>query len=352
MKLETLLPLGKVDPGLREPAAAFDLHTIGRESLKAEELGYDSIMFEETKFDPYVVMALAANATRKVGIGTAVAIAFPRSPAVTAMSAWTLQSLSGGRFTLGLGTQVRAHIERRYGFKWAPAGPWMREYVLAVKEIWRAWQNSDQPNFSGQHYNINLTVPLFDPGPIDVPHIPIHLAAVNPYMCEVAGEVSEGLRPHPVCTADYIKNVMWPAVHRGAAKSSRSITDFSMSIKPLIATAPDEEGLQIKIRDIRARVAFYASTPAYRTAFEAHGLESLADDLKLLSRAQRWEEMPSQISDDVLHQFACVGTYDNIVPILKDRYRDIVTNVEFSIPVNTPEDGDILRAMISELRIV
>jgi probable F420-dependent oxidoreductase len=350
MKLETLLPLGKVDPGLREPAAPFDLHTIGRESLKAEELGYDSIMFEETKFDPYVVMALAANATRKVGIGTAVAIAFPRSPAVTAMSAWTLQSLSGGRFILGLGTQVRAHIERRYGLKWSPAGPWMREYVLAVKEIWRAWQNSEQPDFSGQHYNINLTVPLFDPGPIDTPDIPIHLAAVNSYMCEVAGEVSEGLRPHPICTAEYIKNVMWPAVHRGAAKSSRSIKDFSMSIKPLIATAPDEESLQAKIRDIRARVAFYASTPAYRAAFEAHGLESLADELKLLSRAQRWEEMPSRISDDVLNRYACVGTYENIAAILKDRYSDIVTNVEFSIPVSTPEDGDILRGMISELR--
>ena len=350
MKLETLLPLGKVDPGLREPAAPFDLHSIDRESLKAEELGYDSIMFEETKFDPYVVMALAANATRKVGIGTAVAIAFPRSPAVTAMSAWTLQSLSGGRFILGLGTQVRAHIERRYGLKWSPAGPWMREYVLAVKEIWRAWQNSEQPDFSGQHYNINLTVPLFDPGPIDTPYIPIHLAAVNSYMCEVAGEVSEGLRPHPVCTAEYIKKVMWPGVHRGAAKSSRSIKDFSMSIKPLIATAPDEESLQGKIKDVRARVAFYASTPAYRAAFEAHGLESLADELKLLSRAQRWEEMPSRISDDVLNQYACVGTYDNIVAILKDRYADIVTNVEFSIPVNTPEDGDILRGMIRELR--
>jgi probable F420-dependent oxidoreductase len=350
MKVDTLLPLGKVDPGLREPSQPFNLQTVPEQALSAEKIGFDNIMFEETKHDPYAVMALAAHATRKVGIGTAVAIAFPRSPAVTAMSAWTLQSLSGGRFTLGLGTQVRAHIERRYGFKWTPAGPWMREYVLAVKEIWRAWQNSDQPNFSGQHYNINLTVPLFDPGPIDVPHIPIHLAAVNPYMCEVAGEVSEGLRPHPVCTAGYIENVMWPAVHRGAAKSSRSIVDFSMSIKPLIATAPDEDGLQIKIRDIRARVAFYASTPAYRTAFEAHGLESLADDLKLLSRAQRWKEMPSQISDDVLHQFACVGTYDNIVPILKDRYSGIVTNVEFSIPVNTPEDGDILRAMISELR--
>lgn len=350
MKLETLLPLGKVDPGLREPEIPFDLHSIGSESLKVEELGYDSIMFEETKHDPYVVMGLAARATKTVGIGTAVAIAFPRSPAVTAMSAWTLQALSRGRFTLGLGTQVRAHIERRFGFKWSAAGPWMREYVLAVKEIWRAWQSSEQPNFFGKHYNISLTVPLFDPGPIEFPSIPIHLAAVNPFMCQVSGEVADGLRPHPVCTAEYIQKVMWPAVREGALKTSRTSNDFSMSIKPLIATAADEDGLQKKIRDIRARVAFYASTPAYRSAFAYHGLGDLADELKLLSRAQRWEEMPGFISDEVLNQYACVGTYDDITDILTKRYKDVITHCEFSIPVRNSKDHGILRDMVSTLR--
>ena len=350
MKLETLLPLGKVDPGLREPEVAFDLQTIGSESLKVESLGYDNVMFEETKYDPYIAMALAANATQTVGIGTAVAIAFPRSPAVTAMSAWTIQALSGGRFTLGLGTQVRAHIERRFGLKWSAAGPWIREYVLAVKEIWRAWQCSEQPNFSGQHYNINLSVPLFDPGPIEFPDIPIHLAAVKPFMCRVAGEVADGLRPHPVCTADYIQNVMWPAVRKGATNENWDVDDFSMSIKPLIATAPDEDQLQHKIRDIRARVAFYASTPAYRPAFAHHGLGDLADKLKLLSRAQKWEEMPKFISDEVLNQYACVGTYDEITGILARRYKDVVTHCEFSIPVSTPEDHKTLREMVVALR--
>jgi probable F420-dependent oxidoreductase len=352
MKLETLLPLGKVDPGLREPELCFDLRTIDSESLKVEALGYDSIMFEETKHDPYIAMALAANATETVGIGTAVAIAFPRSPAVTAMSAWTIQTLSGGRFTLGLGTQVRAHIERRFGFKWYAAGPWMREYVLAVKEIWRAWQQSEQPNFKGQHYNINLTVPLFDPGPIDFPNIPIHLAAVNPVMCRVAGEVADGLRPHPVCTAEYIRNVMWPAVHKGMAKEGRVANDFSMSIKPLVATAQNENTLKKKIRDIRARVAFYASTPAYRPAFAYHGLGDLADELKLLSRAQRWEEMPGFISDETLNLYACVGTYDVITNVIAERYKDVITHCEFSIPVRTAEDYGILQDMVSTLRDV
>jgi probable F420-dependent oxidoreductase len=196
----------------------------------------------------------------------------------------------------------------------------MREYVLAVREIWRAWQESRQPAFAGKHYTINLNVPLFDPGPIEHPEIPIHLAAVNPYMCQVAGEVADGLRPHPVCTPHYIETVMWPAVRAGAAKTGRKLDDFSMSIKPLVATAPTLDALAERVRDVRARVAFYASTPAYRAAFEAHGLGALADELKLLSRAQRWEEMPQHITDDVLNLYATVGTYDVIADKLAERY--------------------------------
>lgn len=350
MKLETLLPLGKVDPGLREPGSPFDLHSVGSEAARVEALGYDNLMFEETKHDPYVVMGLAAQATRQLGIGTAVAIAFPRSPTVTAMSAWTLQALSQGRFILGLGTQVRAHIQRRYGFQWSAAGPWMREYVGAVREVWSAWQEHRQPAFHGDHYDISLTVPLFDPGPIADPEIPIHLAAVNPYMCEVAGEVADGVRPHPVCTADYIETVMWPAVRKGASAATRSLDKFSVSIKPLIATAVDEQSLAVKVKDIRARVAFYASTPAYRAAFAFHGLGELADELKHLSRAQRWEEMPGLIDDQVLNQYACVGTYDQIAAILAERYGGIVSHAEFSIPVSNDDDAARLKTMIKTLR--
>ncbi len=351
MKLETLLPLGKVDPGLREPGTPFDIHRVAEDARLVESLGYDALMFEETKHDPYVVMALAAQATTRITIGTAVAIAFPRSPTVTAMSAWTLQKLSRGRFTLGLGTQVRAHIERRYGFHWSAPGPWIREYIQAVRALWAAWQSGTQPDHCGARYQINLSVPLFDPGPLEHPHIPIHLAAVNPYLCEVAGEVADGLRPHPVCTAHYIEEVMWPAVRKGAARSGRSLEHFAVSIKPLIVTAPDAATLAQRIRDVRARVAFYASTPAYRAAFAAHGLGELADELKLLSRAQRWEEMPQHISDDVLHRYACVGTYDEIAGVLAKRYGGLVTNVEFSIPVACSEDEGILRGMMAELRL-
>jgi len=350
MEIETLLPLGKTDPGLRAPEVPLDLATVAENARLLEEIGYDGICVEETKEDPYVVMALAGQATTKLKLGTAVAMAFPRSPTTTALSAWTLQRLSNGRFTLGLGSQVRGHIERRYGFKWSPPGPWMREYVQAVRAVWDCWQTGKPLDFQGEHYKLNLMVPLFNPGPIAHPRIPIHLAAVNTYMCQVAGEVADGLRPHPVCTPKYIREVMLPAARAGATKAGRTLKDFRVAMKILIATAPDAAALAAKVRDVRARVAFYASTPAYLPAFQAHGLDDLANELKSLSRAQRWEEMPAYISDEVLHTYAVVGTYDEIADKLIERYGDFAGSVEFSIPVANDADKRRLRAMVERLR--
>ena len=350
MLLETLLPLGKVDPGLRAPEVALDLSSIGRNAKLLEEIGYDGMVVEETKDDPFVIMALAAEATARLKLATSVAIAFPRSPTVTAMSAWTLQKLSRGRFTLGLGTQVKAHIERRFGLPWSPAGPWIREYVNAVRAVWDCWQNGTKLDVKGPHYNINLMVPLFNPGPIEHPRIPIQLAAVNQVMSQIVGEVADGLRPHPVCTPSYIAEVMLPAVRAGAAKSGRSLEQFQVCMKPLVATAATEEELAKKIVDVRARISFYASTPQYRAAFAHHGLGDLADELKLLSRAQRWEEMPRFITDDILHTFVTVGTYDQIARRLLDRYAGVVTHCEFSIPVNDAADKDRLRDLAKTIQ--
>ena len=349
MKVETLLPLGKVDPGLRAPETPLDIHRVADDARLVETLGYDGLMVEETKQDPFVVMALAAQATTRLRLGTAVAIAFPRSPMVTAMTAWTLARLSRGRFTLGLGTQVKGHIERRFGLKWSPPGPWMREYVQALRAIWTAWQDGTPLDFSGRHYRMNLLVPLFTPEPIEHPEIPVHLAAVNPYLCQVAGEVADGVRPHPVCTPRYIREVMLPAVRKGAALTGRSLEGFEVAIKPLIATAPDTATLAMRVRDVRARVAFYASTPAYRACFELHGLGALADEMAVLSRAQRWEEMPARISDEVLDLYATVGTWDEIVPRLVARYGELVTNVEFSIPATEPAARQVLTRMVEGL---
>jgi probable F420-dependent oxidoreductase len=350
MRLETLLPLGKVDPGLRAPEMPFDIATVGDSARLLEQIGYDGLVCEETKDDPFIVLALATQSTRRLHLTTGVAIAFPRSPAVTAMSAWTLQKLSRGRFTLGLGPQVRAHIERRFGMKWSPPGPWMREYVSAVRMFWNCWQNGTPPRFEGEHYNINLMVPLFDPGPIEHPAIPIHLAAVNRIMCRVAGEVADGIRPHPVCTPSYIRNVMLPAVREGAMKTGRPLNGFRIGMKPLVATAPTEAALQPKIRDARARIAFYASTPTYFAAFDHLGLGDLANECKLLSRSKQWEELPKRITDDVLNRFAVIDTYDRIGERLCERFGGVVTDMEFSIAVANDEDRNVLAGLAKTIQ--
>src|SRR5436305_1334459 len=228
MKIETLLPLGKLDPGLRATAAALDVTNVAEEARLAEALGYDGIVAEETKDDPFIILALAAQATSRITLATTVAIAFPRSPTVTALTAWTLQKLARGRFTLGLGSQVKGHIERRYGMRWSPPGPWLREYVRAVRAVWECWQHGTRLDFQGEHYKLNLMVPLFAPAPIEHYPIPIHLAAVNPYMCQVAGEVADGIRAHPVATPRYMVEVMLPAARKGAAKVGRDFTAFSL----------------------------------------------------------------------------------------------------------------------------
>ena len=191
-----------------------------------------------------------------------------------------------------------------------------------------------------------------DPGPIDHPIIPIHIAAVNPYMCRVAGEVADGVRAHPVSTPKYIAEVMLPAVADGAARRGRDPRQVAMCMKPLVATAADEATLAQCIETVRARIAFYASTPGYRAAFEVHGLGELADRLSQYSRAQRWQEMEKLIDNDVLHTYAVVGTYDEIGDLLKARFGKLVTHLEFSIPVDTNSDKTKLRSLLTELRSI
>jgi probable F420-dependent oxidoreductase len=350
MKIEALLPLGALDPGLRAAAVPVDLARLGEGSRLAEALGYDGVVTEETKDDPFIVMALAAQATSRVGLATAVAVAFPRSPTVTALSAWSLQRLSHGRFTLGLGSQVKGHIERRYGMRWSAAGPWLRDYVGALRAIWDCWQNGTKLDFQSEHYQLSLMVPLFAPAPIDHPRIPIQLAAVNAYMCQVAGEVADGIRAQPVATPRYIAEVMLPAAKKGAAKAGRDLAGFALCVTPLIATAPDRASLAERVRDVRARVAFYASTPAYLAAFETQGHGEIARQLQALSRAQRWEEMPGLVDDEMLDTYAVIATHDEIAAKLRARYGAAATDLQLALPIATAADQAVARELIAELR--
>ncbi len=350
MIVETLLPLGKLDPGLREPDTPLDIREFATLAQLAEGIGLGAVLVEETKDDPFQLLALAASATTSIQLGTSVAIATPRSPAVTAMSAWSLQKLSGGRFMLGLGTQVRAHVERRYGLSWSAPAPWMRDYINAIRAIWDCWQDGTPLEFESDHYNLNLMVPLFDPGPIEHPDIPIHISAVGPNMCALAGELASGVRLHPTCTARFIDEEILPNVARGALRSGRDVEAVEVCMKPLIGTAPTEERLEQVVKTVRARVAFYLSTPSYRRTFELHDWLDIAKEASQLARENRWEELPGLVSDGMLHTVATIGTFDEIADKLNDRYSGRVDRIEFSTQVNSEEDAETLADILSRIR--
>lgn len=348
--METLLPLGKLDPGLREPDTPLDIRRFADLAATAEEVGLDAVLVEETKDDPFQLLALGATTTSRIQLGTSVAMAFPRSPTVTAMSAWSLQKLSGGRFLLGLGSQVRAHIERRYGLDWHAPAPWMRDHIRAIRAVWASWQNRTPLDFHSDRYDLDLMVPLFDPGPIEHPHIPIHLAAIGPNMCAVAGEVADGVRLHPVCTPRFIDEEVLPNLARGAARTDRDVDEVEVCMKPLIGTAADEATLERVTETVRARVAFYLSTPSYRRTFELHGWLDIARQASVLSREQRWDALPSLVSDEMLHTVATIGTHDEIADKLRERYARRVDRIEFSIPVENEADAERFRTILGDLR--
>lgn len=350
MKLETLLPLGKLDPGLREPDTPLHIGEFASGTQQAEAIGYDAVLVEDTKDDPYQLLALGAAATSTVGVGTSVAMAFPRSPTVTAASAWSLQKLSAGRFELGLGTQVRGHIRRRFGMEWHAPAPWMRDYVGALRAVWNTWQTGQELAYKSERYNLNLMVPLFNPGPIDHPEIPIHLAAIGPNMCALAGELADGVRLHPICTERYIDERVKPAVATGAARTERDIAEVDVCMKALIGTAATDEQLEQVTKTVRARVAFYLSTPAYRRVFELHDWGDLAQQAAALSKDQKWEELAEMLPDEILHTVATIGTHETIVERLRQRYVGRVDRLEFSIPVKSDEDADTLRNLLIDMK--
>jgi probable F420-dependent oxidoreductase len=350
MLVETLLPLGKLDPGLREPDTPLHIGDFAAGAAQAEELGVDAVLVEETKDDPYQLLALGAAATSTIGLGTSVAMAFPRSPTITAMSAWSLQKLSQGRFVLGLGSQVRGHVRRRFGMDWHAPAPWMRDYIMAMRAVWDCWQHGTELNFESEHYNLSLMVPLFDPGPIDHPTIPVHVAAIGPNMVAMAGEVADGVRLHPVCTPRFIDEQVHPSIARGAARTGREVSSVEVCMKPLVGTAATEQQLAVITETVRARVAFYLSTPSYRRTFELHDWGDIAEQASRLSKAQNWDALPALVDDEMLHTVATLGTHETIAEQLRERYSERVDRIEFSMPVTTPADADVYRHILTTLR--
>jgi probable F420-dependent oxidoreductase len=315
---------------------------------RIEALGFDGIVSPEINRDPFLPLMVAAAHSTRLQLSTGVAIAFPRAPMVTAQIAWDLQRYSNGRFVLGLGSQVRKHNEDRFSVPWSAPVPRMREYVLCLRAIWDSWQHRTKPAFEGKHYRYTYTTPFFDPGPLEHPRIPVHVSAVNPAMCRLVGEVCDGGRLHGFCTRKYLDDVVLPNVAAGAARAGRSLDDIELSGGGFLATGRDDAAVAAQVQMVRTQISFYGSTPAYHGVFAVHGLEDLGLRLNRLSREGKWGEMIAAVPEDVVRLFAAVGRWDEIVPVIRERFRGI-SRLAFYLTAG-PDEEDALRALLSALR--
>lgn len=293
----------------------------------AESVGFDTLWTTETKHNSFLPLALAAEHTERIRLGTAVAIAFPRSPMVTAQIAWDLQALSKGRFVLGLGTQVKAHIERRYATPWEAPVAKLRDYIGAVRAIWQCWQTGGKLDYQGQFYTLSLMSPFFNPGPISDPVIPIYIAGVNEGLARLAGELCDGFHVHPFHSVPYLNQIVRPQVAAGAAKAGRSPADISLVSSVFVITGPDARAVAGMRAFARDQVAFYASTPSYRVVLACHGWEDVGEQLSRLAAAKRWGEMGALVSDEMLAAFAVEAPLDQIGDALRARYAGVLDHV-------------------------
>ncbi|WP_433472322.1 LLM class F420-dependent oxidoreductase [Spirillospora sp. CA-142024] len=311
------------------------LQRIAAAAAEHERRGYAGLWSSESAHDPFLPLVAAAQSTRRLELGTAIAVAFARSPMTLAYTAWDLQRYTEGRFTLGLGSQVKPHIERRFSMPWSRPAARMHELVAAIRAIWDSWQNGSRLNFEGEFYRHTLMTPFFSPGPLPTTAPKIVIAAVGESMCRVAGEVCDGILLHGFTTERYIREVTLPTVRQGREKAGRSMNGFEVIGLPLTATGTTEESLATAVRAVRNQIAFYASTPAYRGVLELHGWGALGDELHALSRGDdpgRWAKMGDAIDDEVLNTFAVVGPPDRIAAVLTERFGDLVTRFQFYAP--------------------
>jgi probable F420-dependent oxidoreductase len=299
---------------------------------RAEAAGYDGLWTAEVAHDPFLPLALAAEHTERIRLGTGIAVAFARSPMNLAVLANDLQTMSQGRFLLGLGSQIKPHIEKRFSMPWSHPAPRMRELVLAMRAIWAAWADGSRLAFRGEFYRHTLMTPMFDPGPNPYGSPKVFLAAVGEKMTEVAGEVADGLLAHAFTTERYLREVSVPALERGLAVSGRSRADVQVSYPGMVVTGTTPAEQDTAARAVKAQLAFYGSTPAYRPVLELHGWGDLQPQLHTLSRRGSWDEMTDLITDDMLDTFAVVGSLEELPAKIVARYGDLVDRFSFYAP--------------------
>jgi probable F420-dependent oxidoreductase len=328
---------------LVDSAAPINASPIEVESLavEAEKFGYDGFGAAETRHDVFTALALAARATSRIELQSSIAVAFARNPMTVAVNANDLQLISGGRFQLGLGSQVKAHIERRFAMPWGQPAARMEEFLGAVRAIWHAWATGERLLFRGEFYQHTLMTDFFNPGPNPHGNPPILLAAVGERMTTVAGRVADGLLVHPLTSTAYLREKTVPAVREARGGD---LDGFTLGLSALVVLGADEESRRAADRAVRGQIAFYASTPSYRPVLELHGWGDLADRLKTLSRRQAWDEMASAIDDDVLDTFAVAGDAATVAAGLRDRFGALIDRISFYLPYQAgPEQVAALR---------
>jgi probable F420-dependent oxidoreductase len=334
----------KVDSGVM----AASLSDIAKRAQALEEIGYDGLLTAETSHDPFFPALIAAEHTERIELGTGIAVAFARNPMNLASIGYDLQLFSEGRFILGLGSQIKAHIEKRFSMPWSHPAARMREFILAMRAIWDCWNNGEKLDFRGDFYRHTLMTPFFNPGPSPYGAPKVFLAAVGAKMTEAAGEVADGIIIHGFTTERYVREVTMPAIDRGLAKAGRSRSSFEVSGPLFVVTGTDEASMEDAARGTRQQIAFYGSTPAYRGVLELHGWGDLQTELNALSKQGEWVKMGELIDDEMLRTFAVVAEPEDVGAELRRRYGGIVDRCSFYAPYRT--DPERWSAVIADLK--
>ena len=344
----------KVDGGIGDMrGAAAEGGYLSGAAASAKELeaqGYDGIWSAETSHDPFFPLLLAAQETERVELGTGIAVAFARNPMTLAQIAWDLQAASQGRFILGLGSQIKPHITKRFSMPWSSPAARMREMILAIRAIWASWNDGSKLDFKGDFYTHTLMTPFFNPGPNPHGDAKIALAGVGELMTEVAGEVCDGFLCHGFTTERYLREVTLPALERGAAKAGRTLADIEISGPAFVVTGSNEEDMARSSAGTKQQIAFYGSTPAYRPVLELHGWGGLQDDLNKMSKEGKWQEMGELIDDEILHTFAVVAEPEKLAAGLSERYGDVVQRLSFYAPYRS--DPERWHSVMEQLKAV
>ena len=328
------------------------LEDFPEEAKRAEALGYDGITMLELTVPPTLSAVASAMSSSRLDLLTGIFVAFPRSPMATAYDAWAIQSLSNGRFQLGLGSQTKSHLSRRWSTEAGPPVPRMREYIESLRAIWDCWQNRTRLSYAGEHYRFSLMIPYYDPGPIDHPRVPIYLAAINKFMCRLTGELADGHLPGDPVTYKWFCEMMLPNLEIGAKRAGRGLGDLDLGGHGFVGCAKTEAGLETVRARLRERIALYASTPEYRPLLALHGWEDRFPDFIEMARAGRWREMGALVNDEMLEEYAVVGTPDEVPRRLAARFGGLVQRIQLDDEWFEELGDDDVRALVESIRAI